>query len=462
MPSDLPAIRPKEITFSTLPMHTRFPFQYGIASMTELPHRIVRLEVEIDGRQAVGIASEGLPPKWFTKNPATTFEEQDLPDMERAIAQAAEFLLVQDGALPFFESWQALHARQSAWAAANAVPPLLASLGTSLMERALLDALCRHLRRPLHALTDELVDPGAIHPELAGRKPSDFLPAKPADSLIARHTVGLGDPLDASDVTPENAVADGLPYTLEECIAAYGLTHFKIKLCGDFDRDAARLRRLAALLGNMAPGDYRFTLDGNEQYRDIADFRSHWDAHRGDPGLAAFWDHLLFVEQPLHRDRALDASVGEALAEWDGAPPMIIDESDGAFDSLPRALALGYAGTSHKNCKGVVKGIANACLLAKRGGILSGEDLANVGPVALLQDLAVMALLGITHVERNGHHYFRGLSMWPRAVCDAVFLHHGDLYQPHDDGFPALAIHGGRIRIGTANAAPFGCVPMIV
>ena len=28
----------------------------------------------------------------------------------------------------------------------------------------------------------------------------------------------------------------------------------------------------------------------------------------------------------------------------------------------------------------------------------SGEDLANVGPVALLQDLSVMALLGVTHV----------------------------------------------------------------
>ena len=37
------------------------------------------------------------------------------------------------------------------------------------------------------------------------------------------------------------------------------------------------------------------------------------------------------------------------------------------LDSLPTALALGYVGTSHKNCKGIVKGIANACLLATSG-----------------------------------------------------------------------------------------------
>jgi len=96
-----------------------------------------------------------------------------------------------------------------------------------------------------------------------------------------------------------------------------------------------------------------------------------------------------------------------ALRAWPDRPRLIIDESDGALGDLPRALALGYAGTSHKNCKGIVKGIANACLLEKRRRsgervVLTGEDLCNLGPVALLQDLAMTALLGIEHVERNG------------------------------------------------------------
>ena len=46
--------------------------------MTELPHLFVRVDLEVGGTVATGIASEGLPPKWFTKSPDTTFE-QDLP-----------------------------------------------------------------------------------------------------------------------------------------------------------------------------------------------------------------------------------------------------------------------------------------------------------------------------------------------------------------------------------------------
>ena len=121
-----------------------------------------------------------------------------------------------------------------------------------------------------------------------------------------------------------------------------------------------------------------------------------------------------------------------------------------------------------KSCKGVFKGVANACLLAhlrqkdpKKRLILSGEDLANVGPVALLQDLAVCAALGIESVERNGHHYFAGLSMYPAAVQARVLSDHGDLYRPAGDGWPTLAIGDGRLRLGSVNAAPFGVAPRI-
>ena len=57
---------------------------------------------------------------------------------------------------------------------------------------------------------------------------------------------------------------------------------------------------------------------------------------------------------------------------------------------------------------------------------MSGEDLANVGPVALLNDLTVMSSLGVNHVERNGHHYFSGLSMYDKDLFNVVkklYLH---------------------------------------
>jgi hypothetical protein len=169
------------------------------------------------------------------------------------------------------------------------------------------------------------------------------------------------------------------------------------------------------------------------------------------------------VEQPFHRDVALRSDAVAGLADWPDRPPLIIDESDAEIESLPQALRLGYAGTSHKNCKGVFKGIVNACLLAQRRRerpnsslILSGEDLANIGPVALLQDLAVCAVLGITSVERNGHHYFAGLSMFPQEVRRQVLQAHGDLYRPSRDGWPTLSIRDGGLSIRSLLSAPFG------
>src|SRR5439155_21233361 len=176
----------------------------------------------------------------------------------------------------------------------------------------------------------------------------------------------------------------------------------------DAERDFARLRELSRLLKREAGGEYFVTLDGNENFKDFEAFREFWQKAAGEPALRELWRRIIVVEQPVHRDRALSEDPGAALRPWTDRPPLIIDESDGALGDLPRALALGYAGTSHKNCKGIVKGIANACLLEMRRGqgqqvVLTGEDLCNLGPVALLQDLATMALLGVEHVERNGH-----------------------------------------------------------
>ena len=134
------------------------------------------------------------------------------------------------------------------------------------------------------------------------------------------------------------------------------------------------------------------------------------------------------------------------------------------MDSLRRALALGYRGTSHKNCKGVFKGLANRCLIEwyrrnrPQAGpwLMSGEDLANVGPVALLNDLAVMAVLGIGDVERNGHHYFAGLGMFPEALQVRVCAAHPDLYAMRPEGYAALRIAAGALSTRSVLEAPFG------
>jgi hypothetical protein len=326
----------------------------------------------------------------------------------------------------------------------------------------LLDALCRQLGFTIHTALRENqlgLRLGEIRSELYETEPSTFLPERPLPSVRARHTIGLGDPLTPADVTEENRADDNLPLDLESCIRTYGLTHFKVKVCGNLDLDLPRLEALADLLGSQA----LFTLDGNEQYSSINAFREHWEAWRENEKIRSLLDSgLLLVEQPAHRDETFAPSVSSEFAAWPDRPAFIIDEADGAIDSLPQALALGYDGVSHKNCKGVVKGIANAASLARerkkreRPVHLSGEDLANVGPIALFQDLAMMAALGIEHVERNGHHYFKGLSAWPESAQASMLENHDDLYRAHPEGYPTLGIKDGMLDLTSMNAAPFG------
>lgn len=457
--SDVPEILIRGIEFRVLPTVTRFPFRYGIAAMTEAPHLFVVSDLEVDGRPATGIASEGLPPKWFTKNADTTFEEDDLPNMQRVIRQAADFATGIGEPLSFFEFWQTIRQQQEAWASDADVPPLLAQLGTALMERTILDGLCRSLQAPFHQVVRENrlgIRLDEIHAELTSVELADVFSRPPLDTIRARHTVGLADPLTDADIPEADRIDDGLPHSLLSNIRFYGLTHFKLKLSGQPDADRDRLRYLASLFQTEAPAGYRITVDGNEQYSSVDSFRDHFLAHQSDPQIATLFDHLLFVEQPIHRTVALDDSIRTGFDSWPDAPPVIIDESDAAVDSLPRALDLGYAGTSHKNCKGVVKSLASRALIDRRGGVMSAEDLANLGPVAMLQDMAVVATLGIEHVERNGHHYFAGLSMFPEPVQGHVLDRHSDLYARGERGFPVLNIADGQISTRSINEAPFG------
>lgn len=454
------------IRFHVLPMRSRFPFKYGIASMTALPHLFVTADMVIDGREATGLASDGLPPKWFTKDPATVFET-DLAEILAVIQNAARIASNAAGKPSgFFKWWRDLYDEQSRWAELKQVPPLLANLGVSLIERAVLCGLCRAAGLPLHRFLKSGaagIELGSVRPELRGMTLADVLPETPLDSIFARHTIGLGDPIREADLTAADRLDDGLPYSLDESIRAYGLRYFKIKVCGKPETDLPRLREIGAVLASECRDGFKATLDGNEQFHDIESFRNFYDALAADPALRPLFASLILIEQPLHRSKALDESAGVALRSWTGGPGMIIDESDGSLSDLPRALALGYRGTSHKNCKGIVKGLANAALLHLQRQQhpaatwhLSGEDLANVGPVALLQDLAVMALLGVPHVERNGHHYFRGLSMYPAEMQEDVVRAHTGLYRRHEAGFATLDVREGRLTLDTANRAPFG------
>lgn len=458
-------LRVRRIDFYRTDMQSRFPFRYGIASMSEMPQLTVHADVEIDGQHCSGVAADGLPPKWFTKNSTTDYQRDDVPAMLQVIRHAADLSVELDWQPSLFQWWWELYQAQHAWARDQAVAPLLAGFGTSLMERAVIDAVCRYQQTTLfNALRSNLfeINLGAMRPALDSVRVEDVLLKQPIDTVRLRHTIGLSDPLTDAEISEQDHVNDGLPYSLVANIREYGLQYFKIKLSGDTEYDCERMRQLSTILRSEVGAATRFTLDGNEQFESIEAFRECWDQIRSNEFVREMIDRfLIFVEQPLHRDQALDPAVKESLRNWPVAPPIIIDESDAELDSLPTALELGYSGTSHKNCKGVIKSVAAVATISRRSTftkplVVSAEDLMNVGPVALLQDLAVVSALGMKHVERNGHHYFAGLSMYPDTLQKRVVADHGDLYRWHENGFAALEPVDGRLNLESINRAPFG------
>src|SRR5688572_14612076 len=274
-------------------VRARMPFRYGIVSMTSAPHAFVELLIETGGKTARGLAADHLPPKWFTKNPATSIRE-DVADMCAVMVQAAESAPALGPEECVFDAWLELHSLQGEWAKGGGFPPLLANFGVSLVVRAMIDGFCRAtcttfaraVRENAFGMRLSELDPALT------AEPHTCLPREPLSEIIVRHTVGLSDPLTDAGSAAAERLSDGLPQSLENCLATQGLPHLKIKLSGDPERDSQRLRAIAALTGERCV----FTLDGNENYASIAPFQELWQALQADPGLTQFMRGLIAVE----------------------------------------------------------------------------------------------------------------------------------------------------------------------
>jgi hypothetical protein len=409
----------------------RMPFRFGVVTLTAAPQAFARARIRLeDGREAEGAAAELLAPKWFDKDPALS-NEDNIDQLRRSLGAAREAYLA--------------HEPRTAWAHASPARGLVQNYGPALLDRALLDALCRALGVPFYeAVRRNLVGAPAVEGMDLG---AFFATLAPRGRVAARHTVGLVDPLTAADQS--SRVDDGLPETLEEVVARYGQRYFKLKVGGDARADVERLSAIAAVLDRI-DGPYHATLDGNEQYDDMAGVAELWARMKGEVRLARLVSSVLFVEQPVKRQKALAAKV-EGIDR-----PVIIDESDDALDAFPRAKALGYRGVSSKTCKGIYKSLLNAarCRTWGEGYFLSGEDLTIQAGLALQQDLALVSLLGLTHVERNGHHYVNGMAGLPEGEQAGFLASHPDLYE-RSHGAVRVRIERGELAIASLSCAGY-------
>ena len=431
----------------------RMPFRFGVVTLERSPQAFVRASIRLaDGREATGAAAEMLVPKWFDKDPALS-NEDNLAQLRASLALARDAYLAGGENSAFGHSIDN-YGPQIALGTAQGMNSLVACYGPALIDRALLDAACRaagvSFYQALRTNLPRLSAPGWQADLMAFDMEAFLEDLTPAPRIAARHTVGLMDKI----VSSEKRINDGLPETLEEVIARYGHRWFKLKVSGDVAADLERLAEIAAVLDRIGE-PYHATLDGNEQFASADAALDLWRRIKAEPRLRRLAASVAFIEQPVKRAAALSQDVS-ALGE---EKPVIIDESDDSLEAFPRARRLGYAGVSSKTCKGLYKSLLNAarCRMWNREEgtqryFMSGEDLTVQAGLGLQQDLALVSLLGLTHVERNGHHYVNGMAALPQAEQEAFLRAHSDLYE-RSHGAVRVRIENGNLQIGS-----LGCV----
>ncbi len=446
-----------EVAFARDPCQTRLPFRFGGVTL----HQAERLTCRVvarsaNGDEAVGWSSDLLVPRWFRKdNQATPVADAD---ELLASAKLAASCYSDLPANTVFGLWRQVLADRIESQDGDQPDLLVRGYGVAIVERALMDASCRLAGMPFaQALRADVFGfrPGDVHAQLADWQWQADLP-EPNPLVTVRHTVGMLDRLRIADLDPSERLHDGLPKTLDQDIDEYGVGWFKVKVGAGLEQDRARLLDLATFFAerDLSPN---LTLDGNEQYEDISQLADVLEAVDADANGRQLLARVAFIEQPLARAHSFDPDRHRGIQRVTKFAPLILDEADATPKSFVRALELGYRGVSVKNCKGVFRALCNfgiAKCAADR--FQSGEDLTNVGVLSLQQDLVTGACLGLPHVERNGHHYFRGLDHLPSEVAASALSAHPDLYRSlpaASGGGVALRIGGGKIDITSALAA---------
>lgn len=447
-----PRLRVLSVEAFERPFRLRLPFRFGLHTLTHASQALVRVTIALEGGAvATGFAAEVLLAKWFDKRPELT--PTDNEEQLRASLRNAAAAYERGGTHTAFGMFASHYAMLMEAGRQQDLPPLVCGFGPALLDRAIVDALCRHFQCGFWtALQRNLpgVEGHAIAPDMQGFDFTRFLAQRqPVRHLHARHTVGMLDDLETS----ASGLDDGLPVTLVDCIRAYGNTHFKLKLSGDRAWDLDRLAGIAAVLDANVP-DYRVTLDGNEQFAEVDQLQDLWREVGARPALGRLVASTLMIEQPVARAVALDRPMGAMSA----ARPVIIDESDGTLDAFVAARRQGYRGVSTKGCKGLYKSVINsarcAAWNAQEGAgryFMSAEDLITQAGLGVQQDLALAAALGIGHIERNGHHYVNGFATCGDDETALWAAAHPDLYR----AVPAarLRIDAGRISAASSGTA---------
>ncbi len=159
----------------------RLPFRFGVVTLTACPQAFVRARIAVeDGVEAIGASAELLAPKWFDKNLALT-NEDNFRQLRDSLRLAREAYLADTRSRCAFRHAASCYQALIDSGGLRGLNPLVVGFGPALIDRALLDALCRALDVSFHDAI-RCNAPGidaSLTPDLAGFDLDRFLDRRP-------------------------------------------------------------------------------------------------------------------------------------------------------------------------------------------------------------------------------------------------------------------------------------------
>ena len=176
------AIRVRGVELFRSSARARLPFGFGAVTVRELTLLDVRVRIEVGGRRVEGWAADCAVPRWFRKDVARSVDD-DVAELITSVWSARECFL-RHGAEEhtLFALWWRVYRER-----VDALPPdhagrLVQGFGVALIERALIDAVCRAAEVGFHAaLRDGRFgfEPAIVRDDLRGFDLARSLPERP-------------------------------------------------------------------------------------------------------------------------------------------------------------------------------------------------------------------------------------------------------------------------------------------
>jgi hypothetical protein len=399
-----PRIAVRDISFFERQVPFTKPFRFGAVVINAAAQAFVRVEIEVEGKStSVGASAELMAPKWFDKRSQLT-PEQTVGELRRSLGIARELYLTGAD----FDTAFGLHAsRMSAQVEACAkedIPPLADAYGPAEIDKAILDAL-------LHGLGVNFFDGMAgniagidarLSPDLSDDDLAQFLArCRRLPRVAIRHTVGLDDQVEGGKVA--SPISGKIAVLLFQAQAQWQSRCRYARLIR-IERNSPRCHILQRHAGRQR------AICRSHRARALVDWLG------GDNALKPIAAKLLCIEQPMPRDIFRQRRSARSL-------PSISSSTKPTTPTWHlRWRARSAIAAFPPNPARDLKSVVNATRAAKWSAsgekfFITGEDLTCQAGLAAA-GLALGALIGVTHAERNGHHYVNGFDT-PAAEAQA-------------------------------------------